>query len=197
MNPLFESKMQYGNIDLPDAPLNEEELFHSFIDSVNNAISNKVQYDFSNPEEIEKFIDNFLEELVFCMNYDREFSIALLEIPKEFNIKRSGKDLLYTVHNSSTWHPVSQTNRKVAQKISKNHENGCACIYKYEPEGAPYPLFAVNFEFAEKKDDKLLMLYKKVAKDYIEVKEIKNLQRFLRIVIANYKFYKAGCNNET
>lgn len=181
----------YGTpYDLGDIPQTEEELFRSFIDSVNNAISNKVLYDFNDKEELGKFIDNFLEEIVFCMNYDAEFGVEVLSIPDEFRFKRNGDSILYSVKSTDSWFEVSQANRKTAIKIHKNPDNGCACIYKFCPQGAPYPLYAINFEFSTDKEEKVLALYKKLAIDYISLKGIGSLPDFLKVVIANYKYYK-------
>ena len=37
--------------NLPEPPQSEEEIFHSFIDTINNAIGNNANYDFSNIDD--------------------------------------------------------------------------------------------------------------------------------------------------
>ena len=180
-----------NQFNLPEQPQTEEELFHSFIDSVNNAISNKVQYDFNKQDEVRNFIDNFIEEIVFCMNFDEEFQVELLDIPSDFRFERKKDDVFYSLKNMPELHLVSQANRKVAIKIQKNPTHGAACMYKFRPNGAPYPLYAVNFEYSTDENEKEIALYKKVALDYIELKNINSMPSLLKVVTASFKTYKA------
>lgn len=168
----------------------DEKIFHSFIDSINNAIGNKAQYDFDNDEDFNKFIEDYLEEFVFCMYNDSQFKIELLEIPNEFLIKKDNGEYVYFVKNSSHGCPIkSPSNIITARSIFKNPQNGCACIYKYEIDGYE-PLFIVNFVYSKTKEDKEIELYKKIIPDYISLKEIKSLFDFRKIIIQNFKNYK-------
>lgn len=190
MDDLFDigsNTKRYSN--LPEPPQSEEEIFHSFIDSINNAIGNKAKYDLNNEEDKEKFIDDYLEEFIFCLYNDDTFYIELLEIDKEFIISKHDGSYFYKVKDIPNETMVSETNRSEIQKIFKNKSNGCACIYIYRP--ADYkPIYLINFAYANDIKEKEIVLYKKVIRDYIELKEIYSLEALRKVIISSFKTYK-------
>lgn len=172
----------------------DDEIFHSFIESINNAIGNKAQYNFDNNEDFEKFIDDYLEEFVFCLHNDTNFKIELLDIPQEFKIKKENGSFFYFVKDSTYGCPIkSPANIIAARSIFKNPQNGCACMYKFEVDGYE-PIFIVNFVYSKTQNEKEIALYKKVIPDYIALKEIKDLYDFRKIIIQNYKNFKLKNN---
>lgn len=175
----------------------EQELFRSYIDSVNNAIGNRAQYDLFDIEDKDNFVENFLEELIFCLHNDEYFHIALLDIPDEFEIIRKGDMAFCSIKKMNGLCPISEQNKKEAFKIRKNPNNGCACIYEFRPSEEAEPLFMINFAYSEKAEDKEIKLYKKVINDFIELKEIDSLEGFRKVVIACFKNYKKRNENKT
>ena len=190
MNNLFEPNFRSYGLPEMEKPQTEAEIFHSFIDSINNAIGNKAKYDLNDEKDKNEFIDNYLEEFIFCMHNDEEFNIVLLNIPEEFKFFKKDKELYYSVQGNSREMKVSESNKKEAVKIYKNPQNGIACFYRFCPKGTNEPIFLINFSYSDKKDEKEIVLYKKVIADFIELKEIKTLEDMRRIIIASYKVYK-------
>lgn len=199
MNHLFEPPEprlnSYGLPKIEKQP-SEDEIFHSFIDSINNAIGNHASYNLDSEDDRTKFIDDYLEEFVFCMHNDSEFRIMLLEVPSEFTIVRKNKEFFYKLNNLPKEFSVSETNKKDAQKIYKNPQNGVACIYEYCPTGYTESIRLINFAYSDKPEEKEISLYKKVIGDFIELKEIKSLEDMRRIIIASYKVYKNSNSGE-
>ena len=169
---------------------NDKEDFSSFMDTINNAIGNKAKYDFSIPEEKTAFIDNYLEELIFCMYNDAEFHIELLDIPNEIAFFRDNNDYYYSINKyTDKKFLISKNNRKIAQKKIKNNKNGIACCYIYHPINIQ-PIFLVNFDYVEDKEEREVTIYKKVIYDFIELKNINCLENFRRVIADSLRFYK-------
>lgn len=194
----FQNINSYKNFsNLPEPPQSEEEIFHSFIDTINNAIGNNAKYDFSNSEDKEKFIDDYLEEFIFCMYNDEEFNIELLEVGTEIVFSKENGSIYYTIKGTPQKVFVSETNKKEATKIYKNPQNGCACFYRFCPASSNQPIYLINFVYVENEDDRKICLYKKVIRDYIELKDIANLLDLRKTIISSFKFYKkhkSGCD---
>ena len=191
MKSLFENEnLPYGSVVLPDAPVKDDELFRSYIGSINNAIGNKAKYDFYDVEDKEKFIDTYLEELIFCMHNDREFSIEVLEVPSEFHIVREGGDFFYLIKDVPHRTLVSPEKRKDIKRIYKNPQHGLACIYRFCPLNHSQPIYLVNFVHCENDDKRKTELYKRVIPDYMELKNIDSLSAMRKVIIASYQKYK-------
>ena len=168
----------------------EKEDFSSFMETINNAIGNKAKYDFSIPEEKTAFIDNYLEELIFCMYNDAEFHIELLDIPDEIIFTRENNEYYYSISKyTNKKFLISESNRKLAQRIIKNNKNGIACCYIYHPTNAQ-PIFLVNFAYTDDTEEREIIIYKKIIYDFIELKNITCLEDFRRIIADSLRFYK-------
>jgi hypothetical protein len=150
-----------------------------------------VEYNFLT--EIDAFIDNFSEELIFNMHNDASFEISLLKIPEDFRFKRNADNILcMSLGDSTALNPVSEARYKEARKIFKNPQNAVACIYSdthYMVNGKPIML--INFVYCENKDNLNIELYKKVIKDYLEIKNIRSLRDFRKIHIENFNHFKS------
>lgn len=184
LNNNLHKDMEFDNI--PETP---EELFPFFLTNINNAIANNVDYNFET--EKDKFIENFLEELIFSMFNDTVFRISMLDIPEDICFKRNSDNIIcMSIGNSENLSPVSQARYSEAKKIFKNPQNAVACIYFCESEEGKNIGYLINFAYSEKASERLSLLYTKVIGDYLQIKDIYSVKDFRKVFAQNYNSFK-------